>query len=147
MANEIFDSLDDANQGKVKGIVSSVKEHLMVDGLVDVELIMAVLEQLNEVKKQAREAYKEIEKKEAEEHKEKQIELAKAYVSTLNLGDKIAFVYGPASYQKQATLPLEKVGAATVQVTYTPDMITGKSVTSKRNIRYDKIIVPEDFSN
>lgn len=147
MANEIFDSLDDANQGKVKGIVSSVKEHLMVDGLVDVELIMAVLEQLNEVKKQAREAYKEIEKKEAEEHKEKQIELAKAYISTLNLGDKITFVYGPASYQKQATLPLEKVGAATVQVTYTPDMITGKSVTSKRNIRYDKIIIPEDFSN
>lgn len=147
MANEIFDSLDDVNQGKVKGIVSSVKEHLMVDGLVDVELIMAVLEQLNEVKKQAREVYKEIEKKEAEEHKEKQIELAKAYVSTLNLGDKITFVYGPASYQKQATLPLEKVGAATVQVTYTPDMITGKSVTSKRNIRYDKIIVPEDFSN
>ena len=147
MANEIFDSLDDANQGRVKGIVSSVKEHLMVDGLVDVELIMAVLEQLNEVKKQAREVYKEIEKKEAEEHKEKQIELAKAYISTLNLGDKITFVYGPASYQKQATLPLERVGVATVQVTYTPDMITGKSVTAKRNIRYDKIIVPEDFSN
>ena len=67
MANEIFDSLDDVNQGKVKGIVSSIKEHLMVDGLVDVELIMAVLEQLNEVKKEAREAYKEIEKKESEE--------------------------------------------------------------------------------
>ena len=132
MANEIFDSLDDVNQGKVKGIVSSIKEHLMVDGLVDVELIMAVLEQLNEVKKEAREAYKE---------------LAKDYISTLKLGDMITFVYGPASYQKQATLPLEKVGAATVQVSYTPDMITGKSVTSKRNIRYDKIIVPEDFSN
>ena len=67
MANEIFDSLDDVNQGKVKGIVSSIKEHLMVDGLVDVELVMAVLEQLNEVKKEAREAYKEIEKKESEE--------------------------------------------------------------------------------
>lgn len=147
MANEIFDSLDDVNQGKVKGIVSSIKEHLMVDGLVDVELIMAVLEQLNEVKKEAREAYKEIEKKESEERKEKQTELAKDYISTLKLGDMITFVYGPASYQKQATLPLEKVGAATVQVTYTPDMITGKSVTSKRNIRYDKIIVPEDFSN
>lgn len=145
MANEIFETLVDAEQAKVTAIVSSIKEHLTSDGLVNIDLLMAVLEKLNDVKKETREILKELEKKNAEEMKIKKIELAKAYVATLNKGDKITFIYGPASFQKQATLPIDKVGTATVQVTYTPDMIAGKSVTAKRNIHYDKIIVPEGF--
>lgn len=147
MALEIFETLADNEQAKVKAVVSSIKEHLSIDGECDLDLLMATLEQLNEVKRETRELLKEKEKKLAEDEKIRKAKLAKEYVSTLKVGDLITFIYGPASFQKQATLPIEKVGAATVQVIYTPDMIVGKSVTNKRNIHYDKIIVPENFNN
>ena len=147
MALEIFESLSDVEQAKVKGIVSSIREHLSVEGEgeVDLDLLMATLEQLNEVKREAREILKTKEKENAEKEKQRRAALAKEYVSTLSVGDKITFIYGPASFQKQATLPIDKVGLATVQVSYTPDMIVGKSITNKRNIHYDKIIVPKEF--
>ncbi len=145
MALEIFETLTDVEQAKVKGIVSSIKEHLTVDDYIDLDLLMATLEQLNEVKRETRESIKEREKENALKEKNARTELAKEYIQTLKIGDKITFVYGPASYQRMATLPIEKIGAATVQVSYTPDMIVGKSATNKRNIRYDKIIVPDGF--
>jgi FMN-dependent NADH-azoreductase len=145
MALEIFESLADIEQSRVKGIVSSIKEHLSVDGEVDLDLLMATLEQLNEVKRETREIIKEKEKERASKEKLRKAALAKEYVQSLKAGDLITFIYGPASFQKQATLPIDKIGAATVQVTYTPDMIVGKSVTNKRNIHYDKIIVPQEF--
>ena len=138
MALEIFESLSDVEQAKVKGIVSSIREHLSVENEVNLDLLMATLEQLNEVKREARETLKVKEKENAEKEKQRRAALAKEYVSTLSVG-------GPASFQKQATLPIDKVGLATVQVSYTPDMIVGKSITNKRNIHYDKIIVPEEF--
>ena len=147
MAMEIFESLPETEQAKVKGMVTSIKEHLSIDGIVDLDLLMATLEQLNEVKRQTREELKKIEKDNADKQKEQRATLAKEYVATLKEGDKITFIYGPASFQKQATLPIDKIGANTVQVTYTPDMIVGKSVTSKRNIRYDKIVVPAEFAS
>ena len=147
MALEIFETLADNEQAKVKAVVSSIKEQLSIDGECDLDLLMATLEQLNEVKRETRELLKEKEKKLAEDEKTRKAKLAKEYVSTLKVGDLITFIYGPASFQKQATLPIEKIGAATVQVIYTPEMIVGKSVTNKRNIHYDKIIVPENFNN
>ena len=62
MALEIFESLADAVQAKVKGIVSSIREHLSVEGEVDLDLLMATLEQLNEVKREARDLLKTKEK-------------------------------------------------------------------------------------
>lgn len=146
MATEIFDSLTDNEQAKINAIVGSVKDHLSIDGEIDLDLLMATLEQLNEAKKQAREAIKERDKKTAEAEKLEKAALAKEYVATLKVGDNITFVYGPASFRRQATLPIEKVGVQTVQVCYTPDMIVGKSMTNKRNIHYDKIVVPADFA-
>ena len=146
MALEIFETLAETEQAKVNGMIASIKEHLSVDGIVDLDLLMATLEQLNEVKRNTRELIKEKEKEAATLEKQKKAALAKEYISTLKEGDLITFIYGPACWQKQATLPLDKKGANTVQVTYTPDMITGKSVSNKRNIRYDKIIVPAEFS-
>ena len=146
MATEIYDSLTDGAQAKINAIVASVKEHLSVDGEVDLDLLMATLEQLNEAKKQTREMLKERDKKTAEAVKLEKAALAKEYVASLKIGDNITFEYGPASFRRQATLPIEKVGAQTVQVCYTPDMIVGKSITNKRNIRYEKIVVPADFA-
>ena len=145
MANVIFDSLISQDQAKITAIVSSVKEHLSNDGVVDLDLLMATLEQLNEVKRTAREAIKEVEKKNAEETRLRMIEIGKAYVQTLKEGDEITFIYGPANFQKQATLPIEKKGVATVQVEYPQSMLGPGSKTSKRNIHYDKIIVPQEF--
>ena len=145
MALEIFETLTDAEQAKVKGMVASIRSHITVDDMVDLDLLMATLEQLNEVKRETRELIKQKEKQNADDEKQKKTALAKQYISTLKEGDLITFVYGPASWQRQATLPLEKKGNATVQVTYTPDMIVGKSATNKRNIRYDKIVVPAEF--
>ena len=87
MALEIFESLADAEQAIVKGIVSSIREHLSVEGEVDLDLLMATLEQLNEVKREARETLKVKEKENAEKEKQRRAALAKEYVSTLSVGD------------------------------------------------------------
>ena len=141
----IYDSLTDADQAKIDAIVHSSVEHISNDGVVDIDLLMALLERLNEEKQKARDTLKEIEKKRAEESKKQRAILGEKYVRTLHEGDMITFNYGPAKFMKQATLPIDKIGAATVQVTYTPDMLDEKSQTAKRNVLFDKIIVPADF--
>ena len=80
MALEIFESLSDVEQSKVKGIVSSIREHLSVENEVDLDLLMATLEQLNEVKREARETLKVKEKENAEKEKQRRAALAKEYV-------------------------------------------------------------------
>ena len=141
----IYDSLTDADQAKIDTIVHSSVEHISNDGVVDIDLLMALLERLNEEKQKARDALKEIEKKRAEETKKQRAILGEKYVRTLHEGDMITFNYGPAKFMKQATLPIDKIGAATVQVTYTADMLDEKSQTAKRNVLFDKIVVPADF--
>lgn len=141
----IYDSLTDADQAKIDAIVHSSVEHISNDGVVDIDLLMALLERLNEEKQKARDALKEIEKKRAEETKKQRAILGEKYVRTLHEGDMITFNYGPAKFMKQATLPIDKIGAATVQVTYTADMLDEKSQTAKRNVLFDKIVVPADF--
>lgn len=142
----IYDSLTDADQAKIDAIVHSSVEHISNDGVVDIDLLMALLERLNEEKQKARDALKEIEKKRAEEAKKQRAILGEKYVHTLHEGDMITFNYGPAKFMKQATLPIDKIGAATVQVTYTADMLDEKSQTAKRNVLFDKIVVPTDFA-
>ena len=142
----IYDSLTDADQAKIDAIVHSSVEHISNDGVVDIDLLMALLERLNEEKQKARDALKEIEKKRAEESKKQRAILGEKYVRTLHEGDMITFNYGPVKFMKQATLPIDKIGAATVQVTYTPDMLDEKSQTAKRNVLFDKIVVPTDFA-
>ena len=142
----IYDSLTDADQAKIDAIVHSSVEHISNDGVVDIDLLMALLERLNEEKQKARDALKEIEKKRAEETKKQRAILGEKYVHTLHEGDMITFNYGPAKFMKQATLPIDKIGAATVQVTYTADMLDEKSQTAKRNVLFDKIVVPTDFA-
>ena len=143
--DKVYDTLVEADQAKINAIVSSIREHLTIDGAVDVDLVMATLEQLNEVKREAREAAKEAMKKAAEENKLKAIERGRAYVASLKEGDIITFVYGPEAFRKMASLPIEKKGAATVQVTYPPSMLGPNSKTAKRNIHFDKILVPDNF--
>ena len=145
MATVIYDSLVDSDQAKINAIVSSVKEHLTVEGMVDIDLLMATLEQLNEVKRSTREAIKELEKNEAEAEKNRLKELGRMYIASLKEGDMITFIYGSAGKQKQATLPIDKKGPSTVQVIYPPEMLGVASKTAKRNIHYDKIVVPEEF--
>lgn len=144
--NSIYETLVPADQGKIDGIVSSIREHLSIDGIVDLDLLMATLERMNEVKKEAREGIKLIEKKKAEEEKAKAFELGREYIASLKEGDMITFVYGTGAQRRTATLPIDKKGgASTVQVIYTPEMLGPLSKTNKRNIRYDKIVVPENF--
>lgn len=143
--DKIYDTLVSEDQAKINAIVSSVREHLTIDGVVDVDLIMATLEQLNDVKREARDAAKKAEEENKKDLKQKAIERGKAYIASLKEGDMITFIYGPASFQKTATLPIEKKGAATVQVTYPTSMLGPASKTAKRNIHYDKIIVPDNF--
>ena len=145
MANVIFDSLISQDQAKITAIVSSVKEHLSNDGVVDLDLLMATLEQLNEVKRAAREEIKQKEKEMLENERIRLVEIGKMYVASLKEGDLITFTYGPANFQRQATLPIDKKGIATVQVTYPAEMLGPVSKTAKRNIHYDKIIVPQEY--
>lgn len=137
----LIDELLPEQQARIKALVKSVEEHL--NG--DIDEFMAFLEQANETKKKLREEDKLKEKKEKDLAKEKATKLGKAYVSTLKEGDMITFLYGPTNYQRQATLPIEKIGAASVMVIYPKEMLSATSKTPKRNILYSKIIVPENF--
>ena len=141
----IYETLIDSDKAKINAIVTSIKDHLTIDGIVDVDLLMATLEKLNEVKKEARESEKERKTKNKEIEREKAAELGRKYVSTLREGDIITFVYGPASYQRIASLPIDKIGANSVQVTYTADMLGPTSKTPRRNILFNKIVIPESF--
>jgi len=145
MAMANYDSLTNADQAKIDAIVHSSVEHISNDGVVDIDLLMALLERLNDEKRKVREEIHEAEKKAADANKKKAAEIGKSYVQTLHEGDMITFNYGPAKFMKQATLPIEKIGAATVQVIYTPDMLGENSQTARRNVLFDKIVVPAEF--
>ena len=145
MAMVNYESLVDADRGKIDAISKSVIEHISNDGIPDMDLLMAILEKLNDEKRKTREALHEAEKKIAENNKKKAAEVGRLYVNTLHEGDLITFNYGPAKFMKQATLPIEKIGAATVQVIYTPDMLGENSQTARRNVLFDKIVVPAEF--
>ena len=145
MAMVNYESLVDADKAKIDAISKSVIEHISNDGTPDMDLLMAILEKLNDEKRKTREALHEAEKKIAESNKKKAAEIGRLYVNTLHEGDLITFNYGPAKFMKQATLPIEKIGAATVQVIYTPDMLGENSQTARRNVLFDKIVVPAEF--
>lgn len=142
----IYETLIEKDQAKINAIVSSVKEHLSIDGELDVDLLMATLERLNDAKREAREDEKKRQAEIANQARLAAADVGKRYVQTLKEGDLITFIYGPAGYTKQATLPIDKIGLSTVQVTYTDEMVGPNSKTKKRNIRYDKIVVPEEFA-
>lgn len=138
----IYETLQLETQAKIDAIVSSIKEHLTIDGNLDIDLIMATLERLNAVKRQIKEEALKAEAMAAEEQRQKAFELGKAYVSSLNVGDNVSFIYG-TSYSKQTvTLPLYKKGEATFQVIF-PDSLLKNSSTKIRNIKYEKVIIPD----
>lgn len=146
MAMVSYDSLVSGDKAKIDAMVSSVMEHISVDGNADLDLLMATLERLNEEKRKVREAIQKSMEDEKKLQKKQAAELGKLYVSTLKEGDMITFTYGPARFTKTATLPINKIGAATVQVTYTPEMLGNTSKTALRNVLFEKIIVPEGLS-
>lgn len=137
----LIDELMPEQQARIKALVASVKEHLHGD----VDELMAFLEQANEVKKELREADKEREKEAKAQAKVLATNLGRKYVSTLKEGDMITFIYGPANYQRQATLPIEKISANSVMVIYPKEMLNASSQTAKRNVLFSKIVVPESF--
>lgn len=137
----LIDELMPEQQARIRALVSSVEEHLHGD----IDEFMAFLEQANETKKKLREADKEAEAKAKAEAKVLATDLGRKYVSTLKEGDMITFIYGPANYQRQATLPIEKIGANSVTVIYPKEMLSAASKTDRRNILFSKIVVPAEF--
>ena len=113
----IYETLIETDQAKINAMVSSIKEHLTIEGIVDVDLLMATLERLNEVKKEARADEKLRQEKIREDQRKNATEMGRKYVATLKEGDMITFVYGSAGYTRTATLPIDKVGPNSVQVT------------------------------
>ena len=142
---KIYDTLCLEDQAMINAIVDRVKENLSKDSGIDLDLLMATLEQLNEVKKNTKAKILEEQKLKEAENVKIAKEIGKAYVDTLKVGDLVTFKYGIKN-MNIATLPLIKKSAATVQVKYTPEMLSPGTTTLIRNIRFDKIIVPEEFS-
>ena len=139
-----YNSLTSEDQRKIDGAIDEVVKTVTIDGRIDIVLLLATLEQLNERKQIAKEEAKISEKVRKEAMKKQAEEIGKRYAASLNVGDMVTFRYGTNGKQI-ATLPLEKVGDKTIQVTYTQDMLIPGSKTAKRNIRFDKIVVPESF--
>lgn len=143
---KIYDTLTSDVRAQIDSVTRKVLDTFTSeDGKVDLVLLMATLEQLNGAKKEIKETAAKIAKDKAEEIR-KQAELAgKRYIETLQVGDMFTFRYGTGGKQT-ATLPIDKVGDKTVQVTYPKDMLPEGSKTAKRNIRFDKVVVPEEFA-
>ena len=139
-----YNSLTSEDQRKIDGAIDEVVKTVTIDGRIDIVLLLATLEQLNERKQIAKEEAKISEKVRKEAMKKQAEEIGKRYAASLNVGDMVTFRYGTNGKQI-ATLPLEKVGDKTIQVTYTQDMLIPGSKTAKRNIHFDKIVVPENF--
>lgn len=142
---KIYDQFVEEDRAKVDALVDRVVSHITVNNNTDLDLLMAVLERLNDKKKSIKEDLKKKESERKAQLVQQQIERGRAYINTLSDGDMITFIYGSAPHVKQATLPIVKKGANSVQVEYTPDMLSPTSSTNKRNIRFNKIVVPEDF--
>ena len=139
-----YNFLTSEDQRKIDGAIDEVVKTVTIDGRIDIVLLLATLEQLNERKQIAKEEAKISEKVRKEAMKKQAEEIGKRYTASLNVGDMVTFRYGTNGKQI-ATLPLEKVGDKTIQVTYTQDMLIPGSKTAKRNIHFDKIVVPESF--
>lgn len=143
--NTVYETLTVEVQSKVNSTVENAIESLKVNGSLDIDLLMATLEQLNAKKKEIKENTKKRMLEEKAALKKSAAERGKAYVNSLTEKvDYITFVYGNNG-SKRATLLLLKKGASTAQVEYTPDMLGPDSHTSIRNVLYSKIVVPEDF--
>ena len=117
-----YNSLTSEDQRKIDGAIDEVVKTVTIDGRIDIVLLLATLEQLNERKQIAKEEAKISEKVRKEAMKKQAEEIGKRYAASLNVGDMVTFRYGTNGKQI-ATLPLEKVGDKTIQVTYTQDML------------------------
>lgn len=141
---KIYDSLTSETKQEIDAIVHEIVKRVSVDGVTDLVLLMATLEQLNEQKKNIKEAIAKEAKDKAEEIRKTAELNGKRYAETLQIGDLFTFRYGTGGKQT-ATLAVEKVGEKTIQVTYPKEMLPPGSQTAKRNIRFEKIVVPEEF--
>ena len=134
--SNIYETLPEEAQVRIDATVNVVKN--AVDG--DIDVLMAILEKLNEVKKQIRELNKVKEKENKAAEKADKAAAGAAYVATLHEGDLVTFRYGLKG-ANIATLPILKIGAKSVRVVYPPEMLEEGSKTNERNVLFDKIIV------
>ena len=139
-----YDALDEETQTMIDAITERIKSNLTVNNDIDLDLLMATLEKLNELKKEVKEHYKELEKQKTENELKERAEKGAEYAKTLKKGDIVRFYYGPATNRKIGELPVEKVTSATISVNFTEDMLPPNYITSVRNIRFEKLIIPTE---
>lgn len=105
---------------------------------VNVAILKAVLEQLNEQKISLKAQIKADADAAAKAARDEATRLGREL--NVEVGDEVTFVMGSGKLARQFTRPVQKVGDSTVTVEFTPEYPTLAGEAGKRYIQYRKLV-------
>lgn len=105
---------------------------------VNVAILKAVLEQLNEQKISLKAQIKADADAAAKAARDEATRLGREL--NVEVGDEVTFVMGSGKLARQFTRPVKKVGDSTVTVEFTPEYPTLAGEAGKRYIQYRKLV-------
>ena len=116
------------------------------DDIINCDVLQEIITGLQGVKKTAREEYKEMKKELDNEQKEILAARARAYVASLNVGDRISWKKADGKIAT-GTLGVQKPGSKTAHVLLDeiPADSTAKNPKADRYAKFHTIIVPDEF--
>lgn len=116
------------------------------DDIINCDVLQEIITGLQGVKKTAREEYKEMKKELDNEQKEILAARARAYVASLNVGDRISWKKADGKIAT-GTLGIQKPGSKTAHVLLDeiPADSTAKNPKADRYAKFHTIIVPDEF--
>ena len=116
------------------------------DDVINCDVLQEIITGLQGVKKTAREEYKEMKKELDNEQKEILATRARAYVASLNVGDRISWKKADGKIAT-GTLGVQKPGSKTAHVLLDeiPADSTAKNPKADRYAKFHTIIVPDEF--
>lgn len=119
---------------------------LTKDGIINCDTLQEVITGLQGVKKTAKKEYEDFKKQIADASKEELATRSKAYVETLQQGERITWMKSDGQIAT-GTLGEQKKGSKTVHVLLDeiPANSTAKNPKPDRYVKYHAIIVPEGF--
>jgi uncharacterized protein YkvS len=138
-----YDSLPAESKKLVNEIVDKTMGSMKDDSdKVNISILKAVLEQLNEEKKNLKAQIEAEAQEAAKAARDAATKIGRDLVESKKLekGDVIDFVMGSGKLARVFTLPVEKLGENSVTVEFTSEYPTMSGEAGKRYIQYRKIL-------
>lgn len=139
--NKIYDSLSQNSKATVNSILDKVMGSILDDNdKVNVNMLKAVLEQLNAEKQNLKAQIKADNDAIKAAEKEAAVARGKKLADQLEVGDLVTFIMGAKKFEKEFTLPVQKIGASTITVEFTSEYPTANGEAGKRYIQFHKLV-------